>query len=286
MKYITVKGLKMAYQEEGEGPPIVFLHGNPTSSYLWRNVVPHLKGLGRCLVPDLIGMGESDPLPESGPGSYRFTEHAEFLGELLQKLEVHKDAILVGHDWGGGLLFHWAMQHPDAVQGIVYMETIVSPVSWRDWPEDAKGIFQGMRSEAGEKIVLQKNLFVEGILPNSVLRKLTEEEMNVYRKPFLEEGERRRPMLTWPREIPIEGEPEDVCSIVTAYGKWLQDCEIPKLFINAEPGSILTGRQRQFCRRFRKQHEVTVKGSHFIQEDSPDEIGTVIAEFTEKLRQT
>ena len=286
MKYITVKGLKMAYQEEGEGAPIVFLHGNPTSSYLWRNVVPHLKGLGRCLVPDLIGMGESDPLPESGPGSYRFTEHAGFLEELLQKLEVEKDAILVGHDWGGALLFHWAMQNPDAVQGIVYMETIVSPVSWRDWPEDAKGIFQGMRSEAGEKIVLQKNLFVEGILPNSVLRKLTEEEMNVYRKPFLEEGERRRPMLTWPREIPIEGEPEDVCSIVTAYGKWLQDCEIPKLFINAEPGSILTGRQRQFCRRFRKQHEVTVKGSHFIQEDSPDEIGTAIAEFTEKLRQT
>jgi len=286
MKYITVKGLKMAYQEEGEGAPIVFLHGNPTSSYLWRNVVPHLKGLGRCLVPDLIGMGESDPLPESGPGSYRFTEHAGFLEELLQKLEVEKDAILVGHDWGGALLFHWAMQHEDAVQGIVYMETIVSPVSWRDWPEDAKGIFQGMRSEAGEKIVLQKNLFVEGILPNSVLRKLTEEEMNVYRKPFLEEGERRRPMLTWPREIPIEGEPEDVCSIVTAYGKWLQDCEIPKLFINAEPGSILTGRQRQFCRRFRKQHEVTVKGSHFIQEDSPDEIGTAIAEFTEKLRQT
>ena len=286
MKYITVKGLKMAYQEEGEGAPIVFLHGNPTSSYLWRNVVPHLKGLGRCLVPDLIGMGESDPLPESGPGSYRFSEHAGFLEELLQKLEVHKDAILVGHDWGGALLFHWAMQHADAVQGIVYMETIVSPVSWRDWPEDAKGIFQGMRSEAGEKIVLQKNLFVEGILPNSVLRKLTEEEMNVYRKPFLEEGERRRPMLTWPREIPIEGEPEDVCSIVTAYGKWLQDCEIPKLFINAEPGSILTGRQRQFCRRFRKQHEVTVKGSHFIQEDSPDEIGTAIAEFTEKLRQT
>ena len=286
MKYITVKGLKMAYQEEGEGAPIVFLHGNPTSSYLWRNVVPHLKGLGRCLVPDLIGMGESDPLPESGPNSYRFTEHAEFLGELLQKLEVEKDAILVGHDWGGALLFHWAMQNPDAVQGIVYMETIVSPVSWRDWPEDAKGIFQGMRSEAGEKIVLQKNLFVEGILPNSVLRKLTEEEMNVYRKPFLEEGERRRPMLTWPREIPIEGEPEDVCSIVTAYGKWLQDCEIPKLFINAEPGSILTGRQRQFCRRFRKQHEVTVKGSHFVQEDSPDEIGTAIAEFTEKLRQT
>ena len=286
MKYITVKGLKMAYQEEGEGAPIVFLHGNPTSSYLWRNVVPHLKGLGRCLVPDLIGMGESDPLPESGPDSYRFMEHAEFLEELLHKLEVEKDAILVGHDWGGALLFHWAMQHPDAVHGIVYMETIVSPVSWRDWPEDAKGIFQGMRSEAGEKIVLQKNLFVEGILPNSVLRKLTEEEMNVYRKPFLEEGERRRPMLTWPREIPIEGEPEDVCSIVTAYGKWLQDCEIPKLFINAEPGSILTGRQRQFCRRFRKQHEVTVKGSHFIQEDSPDEIGTAIAEFTEKLRQT
>ena len=286
MKYITVKGLKMAYQEEGEGAPIVFLHGNPTSSYLWRNVIPHLKALGRCLVPDLIGMGESDPLPESGPNSYRFTEHAEFLEELLQKLEVQKDAILVGHDWGGALLFHWAMQHADSVQGIVYMETIVSPVSWRDWPEDAKGIFQGMRSEAGEKIVLQKNLFVEGILPNSVLRKLTEEEMNVYRKPFLEEGERRRPMLTWPREIPIEGEPEDVCSIVTAYGKWLQDCEIPKLFINAEPGSILTGRQRQFCRRFRKQHEVTVKGSHFIQEDSPDEIGTAIAEFTEKLRQT
>jgi haloalkane dehalogenase len=284
MKKITVKGLQMAFQEEGEGAPIVLLHGNPTSSYLWRNVVPHLKGLGRCLVPDLIGMGESDSLPDSGPDSYRFSEHSEFLEELLQKLDVSSDAILAGHDWGGALLFHWAMHHADAVQGMAYMETIVPPVSWRHWTEDHPRNFKGMRPEAGEKIILQKNLFIEGILPNSILRSLTEEEMNVYRKPFLEGGERRRPMLTWPREIPVEGEPEGVCEMVTAYGKWLQDCEIPKLFINAEPGSILTGRQRQFCRRFRKQHEVTVKGSHFIQEDSPDEIGIAIAEFIQKLR--
>ena len=284
MKKINVKGFQMAYEEEGEGSPIVLLHGNPTSSYLWRNVVPHLKGLGRVLVPDLIGMGESDPLPDSGEDSYRFSVHAEFIEELFQKLDVSSNAILVGHDWGGALLFHWAMHHAGLVQGMAYMETIVSPVSWRDWPEDARSIFQGMRSEAGEKIVLQKNLFIEGILPNSILRSLNEEEMDVYRKPYLDSGERRRPMLTWPRQIPVEGEPEDVCKLVTAYGKWLQDCEIPKLFINAEPGSILTGRQRQFCRRFRKQHEVTVKGSHFIQEDSPDEIGIAIAEFIQKLR--
>ena len=284
MKKINVKGLQMAYEEEGEGSPIVLMHGNPTSSYLWRNVVHHLKGLGRVLVPDLIGMGESDPLPDSGPDSYQFLEHAEFLEELFQKLNVSSNAILVGHDWGGALLFNWAMHHAALVQGLAYMETIVSPVSWRDWPEDARNIFQGMRSEAGETIVLQKNLFIEGILPNSILRSLNEEEMDVYRKPYLDSGERRRPMLTWPRQIPIEGEPEDVCAIVTDYGKWLQDSDIPKLFINSEPGSILTGRQRQLCRRFRKQQEVTVKGSHFIQEDSPDEIGTALAVFIKKIR--
>ena len=229
-------------------------------------------------------MGGSDPLPDSGPGTYRFSEHARFVEELLARLEVGQNAILVGHDWGGALLFDWACRHVEAVQGIAYMETLVCPVTWKDWPDDARNIFQAMRSDAGEKIILEKNVFIEKILPNSVLRDLSEEEMETYRNPFPDAGERRRPMLSWPREIPVDGEPAEVVKIVKAYGGWLQESGCPKLFINAEPGSILVGPQREFCRSFPNQREVTVRGLHFIQEDSPDEIGRALNGFIRELR--
>ena len=280
---VDINGLAMAYVEVGEGDPIVLLHGNPTSSYLWRNIIPHLSGLGRCIAPDLIGMGDSDPLPMSGPDSYRFVEHRDYLDGLFEALGVTSNVTLVVHDWGSGLGFDWANRHRDAVKGIAYMEAIVAPVSWNDWPEAAQSIFQAMRSEAGENIVLEKNVFVERILPASTLRGISDEDMAVYRRPYLEPGESRRPTLTWPRQIPIEGEPADVHEIVTSYGEWLAAGAVPKLFINAEPGSILIGRQREVCRAWPNQTEVTVPGIHFVQEDSPDAIGEAIADWYVKL---
>lgn len=277
-KRARVLGAEMAYAEQGSGDPIVFLHGNPTSSFLWRNVMPEVIGKGRCIAPDLIGMGDSEKVG-TGPRSYRFIDHRTYLDALLEVLEVNQNVTLVGHDWGGALGFDWAHRHPDAVKGIVYMETIVIPVTWEDWPEDARRIFQAMRSEAGEEMVLNKNIFVERILPASVLNPLDEEVMEEYRRPYRNRGEDRRPTLTWPREIPIGGEPAAVAEIVDSYGQWLSSSQIPKLFINAEPGSILTGRQREFCRTWPNQTEVTVPGVHFIQEDSGPEIGRAIANW-------
>jgi haloalkane dehalogenase len=265
----------LAYVEVGVGDPIVFLHGNPTSSYLWRNVIPHLDGRGRCLAPDLIGMGRSG---KSTAGRYRFEDHVRYLDAWFDALDLRR-ATLVVHDWGSALGFHWAQRHADRVRALVYMEAIVRPVTWAEWPEAARKIFQAMRSPAGEDMVLAKNVFVERILPASVLRGLTPEEMERYREPYREAGESRRPTLTWPREIPIDGEPADVTAVVDAYGKWLARSPLPKLFINGTPGSILVGAQRDFCRAWPNQEEVAVKGSHFLQEDSPAEIGQAIARF-------
>ncbi|PHQ67235.1 MAG: haloalkane dehalogenase [Sneathiella sp.] len=283
-KSATIRGLKMAYIEEGEGDPIVFLHGNPTSSYLWRNVMPHLEGRGRLIAPDLIGMGDSEKLPDSTAESYTFKEHRNFLHDLLAYLEVEQNVTLVIHDWGSALGFDWAYQNQDAVKGIAYMEAIVRSVeSWDHWPEAARKIFQGFRSPAGEELILEKNIFVERVLPGSIIRPLDEAEQREYSRPFRKPGEDRRPTLTWPRQIPIAGEPEDVVEIVDAYSAWLAQSDIPKLFINADPGSILIGPQRDFCRTWPNQTEVTVKGLHFIQEDSPDEIGKAVADFTAKI---
>ena len=274
--FAEVEGRRMAYHESGEGEPVVFLHGNPTSSYLWRNVVPHLSGRARCIVPDLIGMGDSEKLDDPGPGSYRFVEHRRHLDGLLEQLDLGDHVTLVVHDWGSALGFDWANRHRDRVGGLAYMEAIVKPLTWESWPEDARGIFQGFRSEAGEAMVIEQNLFVEAVLPASIMRQLSDAEHDEYRRPFVE-PRHRRPTLTWPREIPIEGEPADVTEIVESYSEWLPTSGVPKLFINAEPGAILTGEQREFCRSWDNQAEVTVSGIHFIQEDSPDEIGGAIA---------
>jgi haloalkane dehalogenase len=270
----------MAYIDTGEGEPVVFLHGNPTSSYLWRNIIPHLEDRRRCLAPDLIGMGSSGKLPRA---SYRFVDHVRYLDAWFDALALRGTVTLVLHDWGSALGFSWAQRHPDQIKGLVYMEALVRPVTWQEWPEQARSLFQALRSPAGEQIILEKNVFVERILPASVIRRLGDEEMEVYRRPYLEPGESRRPTLTWPREIPIEGEPADVAQIVDGYARWLAASNIPKLFVNAEPGSILTGAQREFCRSWPHQEEITVKGSHFVQEDSPAEIGAAISGFLERI---
>ena len=278
-KRADVLGKSMAYIDEGEGRPIVFLHGNPTSSYLWRNVMPHLEGRGRLVAPDLIGMGDSDKLDDSGPDRYRFVEHRKYLDALLEEIGVTSNVTLVIHDWGSALGFDWANRHRDSVAGIAYMEAIVMPLTWAQWPKAVTPVFQAFRSPKGEEMVLEHNAFVEQVLPGAVLRKLEDAEMDAYRAPFSEAGEARRPTLTWPRQIPLEGEPADVVEIVRDYGTWLNECEVPKLFVNAEPGAILRGDAREFCRGWANTTEVTVPGVHFVQEDSPDEIGQAVASW-------
>ena len=278
-RHAAVLDTEIAYVDTGAGDPVVFLHGNPTSSYLWRNVIPVVEPHARCLAPDLVGMGDSGPAPD---GSYRFADHARYLDAWFDALLPTQSVTLVGHDWGSVLGFYWARRHPERVRGLAYMEAIVRPVSWEEWPEDARGIFRGMRSEKGEDLVLQRNVFVERILPSSVLRGLTEEEMDVYRRPYVTE-ESRSPTLAWPRELPIDGEPEEVVRIVDDYSGWLKESDAPKLFVNAEPGSILTGPQREFCRSWKNQDEVTVRGAHFLQEDSPRQIGEAVAAFVVRI---
>ena len=280
-----VLGREMAYVETGQGDPIVFLHGNPTSSYLWRNVIPHLEPLGRCIAPDLIGMGDSDKLPDGGPGSYRFVEQRRYLDALLEALDVRERVTLVVHDWGSGLGFDWANRHREAVKGIAYMEAIVGPQGWDHWDiMKMRPFLEALRSDAGEAMVLQDNFFIEKILPGAILRTLSTEEMAEYRRPFAEPGEGRRPTLTFPREIPIEGKPADVAEIVSAYGAWLATSNVPKLFLKAEPGALLSGGANlATARSWPAQTEVTIKGIHFVQEDSPDEIGRAIAKWIAAL---
>ena len=278
-RHVPVLDSSMAYVDVGAGAPIVFLHGNPTSSYLWRNVIPHCEPAGRCLAPDLIGMGRSG---KARAGAYRFADHVRYLDAWFDALAL-ANVTLVVHDWGSALGFHWAARHPDRVRALVYMEAIVRPVTWAEWPEAARKVFQALRSPAGEEMILVKNVFVERILPASVLRGLTAGEMAAYRAPFAEPGEGRRPTLSWPQEIPIDGEPADVVAVVEAYGQWLGGSAVPKLFVNGDPGSILVGAQRDYCRAWPNQREVTVRGSHFLQEDSPAEIGEAIAGFLGRL---
>jgi haloalkane dehalogenase len=284
-RFVEVLGRRMAYVESGEGAPIVLLHGNPTSSYLWRETIAALEGHGRLIAPDLIGMGDSDKLPAEVEGRYTFASHREHLDALLAALGVTDRVTLVIHDWGSALGFDWARRHPDAVRGIAYMEALVCPIeNWDEWPDGARPIFQAMRSPAGEEMVLDKNVFVERIVPGSVIRELAPEEMEEYRRPFREPGEDRLPALVWPRQIPIEGEPADVSAVVADYAEWLAGPDSPpKLFVNAEPGAILTGPPRERCRAWPNQQEITVPGIHYVQEDSGAEIGRAVASWLDEL---
>jgi haloalkane dehalogenase len=285
LKYHEIAGRRMAYIDEGQGDAIVFQHGNPTSSYLWRNVMPHLEGLGRLVACDLIGMGGSDKLSPSGPDRYHYAEQKEFLFALWDALNLGDRVVLVLHDWGSVLGFDWANQHRDRVQGIAYMEAIVTPMTWTDFHPSVRGVFQGFRSREGERMVLEQNIFVEGVLPGAIRRRLSDDEMNHYRRPFVDPGEDRRPTLSWPRNIPIDGEPAEVTALVNEYRGWLEESHVPKLFVNAEPGAILAGRIRDYAQTWQNQTEITVPGVHFIQEDSPHEIGSAVAQFVRRLRQ-
>ncbi|MBW5447600.1 haloalkane dehalogenase [Cohnella sp. CFH 77786] len=278
-----VLGLEMAYVEVGSGDPIVFLHGNPSSSYLWRNIIPYAQQHGRCIAPDLIGMGDSAKLPDSGPGSYTFVEHRRYLDELLDQLGVKQNIVFVVHDWGSALGFDWARRHPNAVKGIVYMEAIIQSRSWNEIPETGRKIFQKLRSPEGEQMVLEQNSFIEVNLPMTIIRKLSEEETAQYRRPFAEPGEARRPTLTWARQLPFDGEPADVSEIVAAYGDWLAQSPVPKLFIRSEPG-MMPQSHVDFCRTWRSQTEVAVKGLHYPQEDAPDDVGAALAAWLKDLK--
>ena len=286
LRYREIAGKRMAYVDEGKGPDgmtIVFQHGNPTSSYLWRNVMPHLEGLGRLVACDLIGMGGSDKLNPSGPDRYHYVEQREYLFGLWDALDIGNRVVLVLHDWGSALGFDWANRHRDRVAGIAFMEAIVTPMTWSDFHESVRGVFQGFRSPNGESMVLDQNIFVEGVLPGAIRRQLSDEEMDHYRRPFANPGEDRRPTLSWPRNIPIDGEPAEVVGVVDEYRSWLAGSDVPKLFINADPGAIVTGHIRDYVRSWRNLTEITVPGVHFIQEDSPDEIGTALAQFVQGL---
>ncbi len=279
-KRVSVEGTEISYVDVGDGAPVVLLHGNPTSSYLWRNIIPHLSSSARCLAPDLVGMGDSGKAPD---GSYRFVDHRRYLDAWFESLDLGDDVTLVVHDWGSGLGFDWAYRHQDRVKGLAYMEAMVRPLTWDAWPASARELFQGLRSPSGDQMVLEQNAFVEFIMPAGMLRDPSDEEMSVYRRPYTEPGESRRPTLTWPREIPFEGEPADVAEIVVKYSQWLAGSDVAKLFINGDPGSILTGSQREFCRTWPNQQEVTVPGLHYIQEDSPGAIGLAIAQWHSSL---
>jgi haloalkane dehalogenase len=284
LQYKQINGKRMAYIDEGHGDAIVFQHGNPTSSYLWRNVMPHLEGLGRLVACDLIGMGSSDKLDNSGPDRYHYAEQRDHLFQLWDELDLGDRVIFVVHDWGSALGFDWANQHRDRLAGIAYMEAVTMPIDWSDFPGPMRTVFQGFRSPDGESMVLDQNMFVEAVLPASVKRQLTDEEMDHYRAPFRTPGEDRRPTLSWPRNIPIEGEPADVVATVEEYGAWLSESDVPKLFIKGEPGALIRGRALDFVRTWPNQTEVSVPGVHFLQEDSADEIGAAVASFVRAVR--
>jgi len=279
-KTIDILDARMAYHERGEGRPVLFLHGNPTSSYLWRDVIPELEGLGRLVAPDLIGMGDSTKLASPGPDTYRFATHRKYLWAFIEQVIGGSESlVLVVHDWGSALGFDWANHHRDRVQGVAFMEAIVTPMTWSEFPSDVREVFQGFRSPVGERMVLEQNIFVEGVLPAQIQRRLTDEEMGYYRRPFANPGEDRRPTLSWPRNIPIDGEPSEVVSVVEAYSRWLAESDVPKLFIKAQPGAVVNDRTLQLIRTWPNLTETTVSGIHFVQEDSPDEIGTAVAKF-------
>jgi haloalkane dehalogenase len=283
-KFIEIKGRRMAYIDEGEGDPIVFQHGNPTSSYIWRNIMPYCRGLGRLIACDLIGMGDSEKLLNSGPDRYSYFEHRSFLFALWEELKLKKNVIFVLHDWGSVLGFDWANQNRSRIQGIAYMEALAMPFTWDEFEPVVRDIFRAFRSPAGEEMILENNLFVDKILPGGIFRVLSDAEKAEYNRPYVNAGEDRRPTLSFPRQIPLDGEPVEVARVVTEFGNWLKQSRVPKLCIHGNPGAVETESVRKFCSTWPNQTEITVKGKHFLQEDSPLEIGKAIKEFVIKLR--
>ena len=282
-RYATVDGKRMAYHEVGTGDPVVFLHGNPTSSYLWRNIIPHVSDRARCIAPDLIGQGDSDKLDDTGPGSYRFVEHREYLDEFLRQVGAKDNVVLVGSDWGSALCMDWAYRHAESMKGLVYMEAIVAQQSYEDVPLERRDFVRAFKGAEGERLMLEENIVVEVLLQLHQLRQFTEEELAEYRRPFMEAGEGRRPTLTWAREQPWDGEPEDVVEMVEAYTGWMTSCFMPKLLITGNPGGLLSGERLEFCRSWQNQIEIEVGGLHNLQEDSPDEIGEAISSWYSSL---
>ncbi|MGI9408958.1 MAG: haloalkane dehalogenase [Hyphomicrobiaceae bacterium] len=288
-KTASIAGRTMAYIDVGEGRSVVFLHGNPTSSYIWRNIIPHVAGRARCIAPDLIGMGQSEKLPSSDDDAYSYAVHRRYLDELLETLTIGNGVVLVCQDWGSVLAFDWARRHPDRVGGLVHFEAIVTPFAWDEFPEapgtqeSARAWFEALRSTEGERMILEENLFVERRIPSRTLREITEAEMQVYRQPYLTPGEDRRPTLTWARQVPISGEPAGVTEVVTSNAQWLRESDVPKVFIRAEPGGLIQGERIAFCRSLPNTREVAVPGIHYVQEDSPELIGKAVADLVHKL---
>jgi len=274
-KKVKLLNTVMSYVDVGAGEPVVFLHGNPTSSYLWRNIIPYISKYRRCLAPDLVGMGQSGKLSDD---SYSFATHTLYLDAWFEAVGIQENITLVLHDWGSALGFYRAYRFPHQIKALVYMEALVLPRLWSDFPDGRDAAFRALRSEKGEEMIVENNFFIETVLPKSIIRKLSEEEMENYRRPFLNKKD-RLPTLAFPREIPIEGEPAAMADIIDAYGTWAANSSIPKLFISATPGALITDRTLDFCRQWKNQVEVTVKGIHYIQEDSPAEIGEAIREF-------
>ena len=282
-KYTDVNNKKMAYVDEGSGETFLFLHGNPTSSFLWRNIAPHVEDLGRIVIPDLIGMGDSEKLEGVDNPEYKYHGQYGYLTSLIDELNLGDNIHLIIHDWGSAMGFQFARENPNRIKSITYMEAIVMPLTWDQWPDPATKIFGLFRSEAGEELVLEKNFFVERILLADSSTGYTEEEKSEYIRPFMNPGEDRRPTLTWPRQIPLDGEPSKVVEEVRLNAEFHKESDIPKLFVNADPGSILIGDQREFARSWKNQTEITVSGNHFIQEDSSEEIGSALRNFVENL---
>ena len=282
-KYKDIKNSKMAFIDEGSGDTFLFLHGNPTSSFLWRNIAPHVEDIGRIVIPDLIGMGDSDKLEGVDNPGYKYHGQYSYLTALMDELDLGDNIHLIIHDWGSAMGFQFARENKDKIKSITYMEAIVMPLTWDQWPDPATKIFGLFRSEAGEELVLEKNFFVERILLADSSTGYTEEEKSEYIRPFINPGEDRRPTLTWPRQIPLDGEPSEVVEEVRLNAEFHKESDIPKLFINADPGSILIGDQREFARSWKNQTEITVSGNHFVQEDSSEEIGAALRNFVESL---
>jgi haloalkane dehalogenase len=284
-KYMIISGQRMAYIDEGEGDAIVFSHGNPTSSYLWRNIMPASRGLGRLIACDLVGQGDSDKLPNSGPGKYDYFEQRSFMHALWDQLDLGDNVIFVVHDWGSALAFDYASKHSDRVQGIAYMESIVMPLEWSDFNESMRPAFEAMRSPAGDAMVLQENFFVESLLFGTIDPPISDAAKAEYRRPFLNPGEDRRPTLSWPRQLPFGEEPADVVEAVKSYSQWLATSPVPKLYFRAIPGVVDSSpNQVAFCRTFRHQDEIHVEGAHYIPEEAPEVVAPGVAAFVRRLR--